>query len=147
MSGEEVEQLRSILNEFQAANKALDILETTWAVLHVRIDPTITTLDHVQNALENLEATYIVRIFAEFETILRNTPRPQRFRGRQLPTRTRDLITRVASDQSIPDITRDKADNVRRLRNAIVHDSSEPYEIVTIEEALRYLSRFVAKLP
>ncbi len=99
------------------------------------------------DALENLEHTYIVRLFAEFETILRTTPRPARFRGRSLPNKTRDLVKRVASDHNIPDAIRNNADNIRRYRNSIVHDSSESYEAATIEQAVRYLNRYVAKLP
>lgn len=54
-----------------------------------------------QLAERNVEATYVVRLFAEFEAILR-AQYPHSRRGRRVPRRSFDLINSLGSRYGIP---------------------------------------------
>src|SRR5437870_5623419 len=82
-------------------------------------DPTVLqgelTPHDIVNALENLEGTYLIRLFAEFETGLRLFwPTTRRT---DPPARTRDLIEGLAATRRIPHDELLNAHSVREYRN------------------------------
>jgi hypothetical protein len=86
-------------------------------------------------ALENLEGTYVMRLFAEFETgareywAVRWTTDPK----------TVDLLDGLAARCRIPDAQREHAHKVRDYRNSLVHEREEEPEVVPIDIARHYL--------
>src|SRR5436190_999490 len=65
-----VQLLEPVLEEYIAAYAALSYTARVWHV--VRAEPEVgrVQLSHVRQAIDNLEATYIIRLFSEFEAIL-----------------------------------------------------------------------------
>src|SRR6266545_3894109 len=85
-------------------------------------DPTILrgNLRHgeIVVASKNLEGTYVIRLFAEFETGARE------YWGANWDTypKTVDLLDGLAARCGMPDPQRDNAHLVRDYRNALVHE-------------------------
>ena len=112
-------------------------------------DPTILTDDvgfrDIENALKCLEVTYIIRLFAEFETALRlSWPTARRT---DPPSRTRDLIDGIAANRRIPDDERTNAHAVREYRNFLVHEGEEEAAPISISESRKHLCLFIKFLP
>jgi hypothetical protein len=90
-----------------------------------------------------LEGTYIIRLFAEFETGARQ------YWAANWDTypKTVDLLSGLAARHNIPDTQRDNAHLVREYRNALVHEREEKPEVVSIAVARGYLCHFFSFLP
>ena len=98
--------------------------------------------------VNNLEATYIIRIYAEFEAGLRDywlTYRKKDTRPKMV-----QLLNKAIPTQHFPQDTIDKADDVREYRNFLVHDiEDEPSEdsvTFTVAEAKSHLCAYTACL-
>ncbi len=98
----------------------------------------------VVNASQDLEGTYLIRLFAEFESGLRQywetiaTTHP----------RTKDLLDGLAARCRIGNDQRDNAHHVREYRNSLVHErEDEEGDPVPIAEARGYLCTFFSFLP
>lgn len=117
----------------------------------VRKDPTIISISDqltptdVASAADNAEATYTIRLFAEFEGGLRSFLSSRL--GRAQRARTGHLLDRVASRCHVPNRALENAHAVRRYRNALVHEPDDPEEALDINQARRYLCRFFSYLP
>jgi hypothetical protein len=96
-------------------------------------------------ASSELEATYIIRLFAEFETCLRTYWRD--VRGTDPPSRTRDLLDGVAARCKVATEVSGKAHAVREFRNSLIHERLSETEEVTIREARSCLCHFLSSLP
>lgn len=102
-------------------------------------DPTILqrNLRHgeIVVASKNLEGTYVIRLFAEFETGARQ------YWGATWSTdpKTVDLLDGLAARCGIPDTQRDHAHSVRDYRNGLVHEREDKPEVVPIAVARSYL--------
>jgi hypothetical protein len=98
--------------------------------------------------VNNLEGTYIIRIYAEFEAGLRDYWLT--FRKKDTRPKMFQLINEAIPTQHFPQDTIDKADEVREYRNSLVHDiEDEPGEDVvtfTVQEAKKHLCAYVACL-
>ena len=94
-------------------------------------------------ASANLEGTYLIRLFAEFESGARDYWRTIR----DTNPRTVDLLTGLAAQRRIPDLLCDNAQSVRAYRNSWVHDSAEIPDIIPIAVARSYLCHFFSFLP
>jgi hypothetical protein len=112
-----------------------------------RRDPTIlkgnVEYRHIVEADRDLEGTYIIRLFAEFETGLRHFWDS----ARDTNPRTRDLLEGVAAMRVIPDEQKDAAHAVREYRNSLVHEREEEVERIPIAVARGHLCRFFSFLP
>lgn len=95
-------------------------------------------------AVERLEGTYIIRLFAEFETCLRDFW--EAVYGRS-PSRTRDLLDGVGARRRIPDDQIRNAHAVRMLRNSLVHQRDEEAEPIPIDVTRSHLCRYLSFLP
>jgi hypothetical protein len=94
-------------------------------------------------ALENLEGTYIILMFAEFETGAR-----QYWDGKwATDAKTAGLLDGLAARCGIPDTQRDNAHRVRDYGNALVHERSDQPDMVSIGYARRFLCHFFTYLP
>ena len=98
--------------------------------------------------MNNLEATYIIRIYAEFEAGLRDYWLT--FRKRETRPKMFQLLNEAIPTQHFPQDTIDQADDVREYRNFLVHDiEDEPggdIVIFAIQDAKKHLCAYTACL-
>ena len=92
-----------------------------------------------------LEGTYLIRLFAEFETGLRLYWTAKR--KNPPPSRTRDLLDGIAAMREIRLEVLTNARNVREYRNILVHECEEATVSISIAEARRHLCRYFSFLP
>ena len=96
-------------------------------------------------AAARLQGTFIIRLFAEFETALRefwtNT------RSSTPPSRTRDLLDAVGTRCGVGDERLNAAHVVREYRNALIHFREDEIEEVGIAAARSRLCQFLSFLP
>jgi len=115
----------------------------------VRQDPIILgrvlRVRDIQDAAGRLEGTYIIRLFAEFETGLRAFWRASR--GPRSPSRTRDLLDSVGAKRKVPDDAIMHAHSVREFRNALIHERDDDVAPVPIAIARHNLCVFLGFLP
>lgn len=103
---------------------------------------------HLRRCAENLEMTYLLRLFAAFEGVLRDYWRVARPSPRPRRTQMEILIDRVAILCIIPSDTRDEAHEVREYRNSLVHsDQTNDAAILDFQECKSRLGRFLGCLP
>src|SRR4051812_41535480 len=110
-------RIKAVDRQFAAAQ-----LATSRLLEEGRRDPTVLRggVQHrdVGNAAKDLEGTYIIRLFAEFESGLRQywetiaTTHP----------RTKDLLDSLVARCRIGNDLRDNAHRVREYRNSLVHE-------------------------
>ena len=93
----------------------------------------------------DLEATYIIRLFAEFETALREAW-GRAYRKTSHP-RTIELLEAFAARCSVPPKLYASVDDVRRYRNALVHEEDLAATAIPIADAGKTLRRFLSWLP
>jgi len=99
---------------------------------------------NIRNCREDIERTYFVRLFAEFEITLRNYWHVGRKRSSEPPVAA--LIDGIAAVRSVRPEVRTFAHQVREYRNLIVHGGS-PTQPIAMTEAKRSLCRFLSYLP
>lgn len=138
-----IEQIRAVEREYFVARRAVDefiaALERGQAAL-----PPDTKVRDANAMANNLEATYFIRLFAAFESGLRNFYAAIKSTA---PSAT-DLIDAITARRDIPNDLRDDVHAVREFRNTLVHEQdNEPEEEFTIGEARRHLTRFFSYLP
>jgi hypothetical protein len=137
------ERIKSAEREYWSARIAIDRLSAD--VAH---DTTILgdgpRPRDLRSADENLEGTYLIRMFAEFETGVRSYWRTIRPHSR---TAVETLLSRVGDRCGMPvDLIQD-AHTVRVYRNMLVHDRDEDVAAVTVADARRRLASYFARLP
>jgi hypothetical protein len=139
-----IRRIKTIEREYSAMRLAVDRL-----LEGARRDPTILTGDlklyDIINASERLEGTYIIRLFAEFETGLRLFWPSAR--GTDPPSRTRDLIDGVAATRRVPDDERTNVHLIREYRNLLIHERDVEVDPISIGPARSHLCRFFNFLP
>jgi hypothetical protein len=116
-------------------------------LVEARRDPTILgsdlKLQDIANASGRLEGTYIIRLFAEFETSLRLFWAT--IRDTEPPTQ--HLLEGIAARRGIPPDRLAGAHAVREYRNSLVHERDDGVAPISIAEARGRLCRFFAFLP
>lgn len=143
-----IERISAVLQEFRAAKTASD-----WLATQMKADSRYG-FDHGWEPragtafVENLEATYIIRIYAEFEATLRDywltywkqATRPKMYQ----------LVNKAIPDQRFSEDVVDNADDVRLYRNFLVHDiEDEPGEALatfSVPQAKSHLCAYIARL-
>jgi hypothetical protein len=111
--------------------------------------PPDTSLRDYEAALERLEPTYLVRLWAEFESALRSYRRHV-VGDPDDNIRAFDLINwaqGIEQGRKVHAGVRDLVHEVREYRNALAHERDDVPPAVGIDEARRRLSTFLAKLP
>jgi hypothetical protein len=140
-----LERLRSVEREYLAAALAVECLrEATRADSGVLPQRGLRPRD-ADSFADNLEATYIIRLFAEFEAALRDVW-ASGYRRKSEPA-TRALIDSVATRCGVPQADLDDAHAVRTYRNILVHEGGEEAKPVAFADARSALGRFLARLP
>jgi len=115
--------IEAVLEEYLAASTAADLLAA-----RTKIDPSFgnrhgwTARAGVAFA-ENLEATYIIRIYTEFEAALRDYW--LRFLKKLTRPKMFQLVNEAIPDQRFSVDVVDHADEIRVYRNYLVHDNED----------------------
>ena len=146
---ERFDRLKAIEREFHVVWHAIERLRV--AVADGRGDlPEGTSGRDLDAARRQIEATFLIRLWAEFETAVRsyygwltNDPDPR--------IRAIDLINTVAASnqgRALSIAARAEVHEVREYRNSQVHDRDDPVPPVALSEARRRLNSYLgAKLP
>lgn len=134
-----------IRGEFEAAQASVDYVEREWSRLHWKQSFDKVEFPQVREATTNSEATYIVRLFSVFESILRDAL-PVRIPGSLDRRSVYDLINRSASRWRISAAIRDDAHRIREFRNLTVHQNSADDPLVLFTDAIAALNRFLGWL-
>ena len=141
------ERIRAVENEYKSVRIAVDRLKSA-----VASDPTVLGKDpkpaNLGAADRNLEGTYLVRLFAEFESALRSYDRARHAD----PTRKTEASTLIDTiggrrGQGISDSVRQGAHTVRRVRNHWTHERDATPDPMSIAEARARLQNFLSWLP
>jgi len=141
------ERVRAVENEYKSVRIAVERLKAA-----VALDPTILKNDPMPANLgvadRNLEGTYLVRLFAEFESALRSYDRA-RHKDPTLKTDASILIDTIGGrrGQGISASVRQGAHAVRRVRNRWAHERDATPELMSIAEARARLQVFLSWLP
>ena len=113
----------------------------------VRADSTIIRdkkeRDFLAIASDNLEATYVMRLFAQFETALASFLRLKKLR---VPRVAEALVNKAASRGRIANDLLVKAHAIREYRNDITHDKNRPTSPIEICKVTSDLCTFVSQL-
>ena len=98
--------------------------------------------------VENLETTYLIRIYAEFEAGLRDYWRTHH-RRKSYP-KMEQLVRHAIPDQAFSQDIIDAADRVREYRNILVHgDEDDPPDQIlrlTVPDAKKFLCTYFSRL-
>lgn len=153
-----VERLRRVGREQEAVQQEVGYVIDHWQAQSIYDEmPGLTPRD-LRDANALLERTYFIRLFAEFEGILKDhldTNHPTlRWRG-SLRAAVRDkldvnenisLVIR-ADSLTLAEGERHKLLEIRGYRNSIAHLNSTVPTVITFGDAVSTLNRFLAKLP
>jgi hypothetical protein len=114
-------------------------------------NPTKTSPRDLVMASEMVESTYIIRMWAEFETALRSYRRhitgdPD---DRISTSNLIDWMSGVRRGRAISEDVRDDVHKVREYRNDLVHERNDldPLDRVEIDVARTRLNTFLGRLP
>ncbi len=136
-------RVRAVEREYLSTGFAINAL-----LDRARVDPMILggdfeVRDLVRSA-ENLEGTYLVRMFSEFETGLRAFW--DATRHKESPSRTQDLINGISAQRQISDPQCNAVHAVREYRNLLVHEREEDRIPITLARSRRSLCTFLSYL-
>ena len=126
-----------------AVAEALRVVRVRPAVLRVESRSEIT-VGVLQRCQGNLELTYVIRLFAEFEGILLDYW--QNRLGRVTRPRVSRLIERIAAARRTSPEVHQATDEVREHRNKIVHEQTQTKRL-RFKECLTRLRHFLSWLP
>jgi len=136
--GEWVEKIKEVDREYSAVRIAVDRL-----LADTQSRGGTVSFRDLSRASELLEGTFIIRLFAEFETGLRSYWATVR----DTHPKTEDLVNGVAARRHIPDDLIQGVHAVRIHRNSLVHERSSSGDLRDISEAKIALDRFMRRLP
>jgi hypothetical protein len=145
MSHRLIRPLRSVREEDESARAALAVTLRLWPTAHAEPELIGATVKALRAAAINLEATYTLRLFAEFEALLR-TQYPHSRPGRPVPGNSDGLIRGLGSRYRIPVAERGRVHRVRMFRHSVAHAAAGA-ELIPFIDALQWLSRYLAFIP
>ncbi len=140
-----LERMRAIEREWLVALIAAERLGE-----HLRANPFALTekklenKDH-RNFRDNLERTYLIRVFAEFEAGSREAW-ALAFRQATSP-RMRDLIDALSARCDISPEWCNCVHDVRAYRNALLHEGGGDVQPIGLRQACGWLCRFFSRIP
>lgn len=145
---EAFDRLRGVRDELAASRIAITettrLLEARHSALTGSAAAAALKFESLRTAGRNLEVTYALRLFGEFEGVLVGYWRDGM--GRATRPTVRVLIDRIAADREISPGHRAGADRVRRYRNNVVHEQ-ERGSVLPFDECKAHLGRFLSWLP
>jgi hypothetical protein len=139
-------RIRGAEDEFRVATIAVAALKKQLSRNPSALQQDGLSLSNVVDCHDNLETTYVVRLFVEFEAALRAYWKQVRGRHYRSRIHVRDLIGKVASFHHAPTDWLDHAQEVRERRNMLVHEQPVG-PMLTLAECRSHLCRFLSLLP
>jgi hypothetical protein len=136
------ERINAVEREFQVARRAVDDFVAALRRGEAKLPPQTSRRD-ANTMADNLEGTYLIRLFAAFETGLRSFWASVR----ETVPPAKDLIDAVAARHDVPNDWRNEVPQVREYRNSLVHEGDQEAEPITLADARGRLSRFFSRLP
>ncbi len=150
MSDVYIQRLRQIQTEQAATRMALAYVGRNWHTHSIYQEAELLTPGNFALAARHAESTYYIRLYAEFEGILKDHLKTN-FSHVSVPDKPKVdwLISRVlqTEEMTIEPPLRLKMDAVRNYRNLIAHRHARPVLFVTFDDALSILNTFLARLP
>jgi hypothetical protein len=138
-------RLRAVENEYLSCRAALTYAIREWASITSAPEWQGRIQTQAREALDRLESTYVIRLFSEFEAILRDHWTATE--SADCPDRVEDLINRLGSSHRVPAAVRQQSHDVQYYRNALLHRAARRVGAVSFGDARRSLNRFLAVLP
>lgn len=140
-------RVKAVEREFYAARSTVERMRG----LVARGEAVLTDagVGDLESAAQNLESTYMIRLWAEFETAVRSYygwRRNEPFSR----IRTRDLIDAVAGvrlGRAISGDVRERVHAVREYRNSLIHARGDSSTAVALSDARRVLNLYLCRLP
>jgi hypothetical protein len=140
-----LERLNAVEREHSAAELADEYLGVGIKADPARLAARGLSPKDARNFSDNVEATYLIRLFAEFESALRDVWANGYNRTTEPPSRV--LIDSVGARCNVSDADIEAVHRVREYRNLLVHEGDDGTEAVEFETAKGDLGRFLARLP
>jgi hypothetical protein len=141
---ERIRRINAVVREYRSGLVAIRILNERMAA-----DPSLMSRENLfhidfRNFQANLEATYFIRVFAEFESSLRDVWKST---GRDTHPRLGDLLDAMASRRRISHYVNQAVHSIRRYRNSLVHEESTEAPPISFSVTIRNLTQFLSYLP
>jgi hypothetical protein len=139
------ERILAVQREYKASKTAVHLLGREMQRNPALGQPDGWGTRDAKQVQENLEPTFIIRLYAEFEAGLREAWE-HHFQKKTHPP-MRDLLSSIASQRSAADYL-DDARAVQDYRNNLVHEG-DPRKMrpIPFEKARRSLAIFLSRLP
>ncbi len=136
-------RVKAVEAEYRAARVAADrLLAGVEAGLPL---PAATDLKAVRAMATGLEATYLIRLFAEFENGLRAIW--EDYYRRPSQPGAEQLVDAVPTRAGVPEEFTLSVHGTREYRNSLVHDRGDPPPAVRLPDARHALCAFLSRLP
>jgi len=113
------------------------------AVIPISYRATVSLMRDVGNANRHLEGTYLIRLFAEFETGLRLYWETVK----NTHPKTEPLLNSIATRQKISHDLINAIHQVRKYRNSLVHEREDETTPVSLSSARSTICHFLSRLP
>ncbi len=142
------QHITEVWGEHRSARAAVDSLKAAVAAAPDLLKKDPVARQYLRDADNNLEGTYIVRLFASFEAALRSYDRARH----DDPGRRTDasiMIDEIGGKRGrgIQMGIRQRAHGVRLVRNYWAHESDEDPGAMTVDEARARLQSYLHELP
>jgi hypothetical protein len=139
------DRIKDVEREYRVASYAGELLDE-----HLAAKPdALAVLDlRRRDAVRfraNLEPTYLIRVYAEFEACLREAWR--RAFGRKTFPKMEVLIDRIGDLRQVPAGLVTEVHQVRGYRNDVVHDVRRGEARVSLGQARSHLCSYIGRLP
>lgn len=144
---ERLERIRAVERELLAARYAAELLNVELFKNPALLAREKFKLPDFREFTKNLDGTYLVRLFAEFEAGLRDVWVNHFKKPADKHVPVRDLIDSIGKRRHVPDDVIDGAHSTRRARNALVHEGHDDAVAVEFAPARSFLGEFLSRLP
>jgi len=150
MSINYVRLLQRVRDEHDVVDASLIYVREQWLRQNLSLAIRTATPEDLRRAVDDLDATYFIRLFSTFEGILKqHLAQHHPDLALEEDARAVVLIDRVAQLQH-PQLSaplRERVHEVRRYRNHLIHSGGGTPPVVLFVDALARLSKFVSHLP
>jgi len=142
------EHIAEVWGEFRSARAAVDRLRAEVAGTPDLLKNDRVAREYLSRADENLDGTYIVRLFAAFEAALRSFDRAKHSDPAR-ETKAAIMIDEIGGKRGrgIQAGIRQRALDVRRIRNDWAHEEDAVPAPMTVDEARARLQAYLHELP
>ena len=139
------ERMKSVEREYQVAEMARSALEDALDKHSGLLTGNGLTIADLRVYRAKLHDTYFIRLFAEFETGLKDYWKNGLKENPN--TRIMDVISSVGARHRVIEAWRINVHAARKYRNRLIHEEDAEGDAVTLSEARRYLGRYFGSLP